>query len=57
MVPVIPETLPDPTRKHIFMSSGIYDPIVSKKEAERLFGLFKNAGPNISFSCQESGHE
>jgi phospholipase/carboxylesterase len=39
------------------MSSGLYDPIVSRQEAERLFGLFKIAGANISLSWQESGHE
>jgi predicted esterase len=30
------------------MSSGLYDPIVSKQEAEKLFGLFKNAGAKVS---------
>ena len=44
MVPLIPETLPDLARKHIFMSFGIYDPIVSKQEAERLFNSFKTGG-------------
>jgi phospholipase/carboxylesterase len=39
------------------MSSGLYDPIVSRQETERLFGLFKNAGANISPSWQKSGHE
>jgi phospholipase/carboxylesterase/glyoxalase family protein len=57
MVPLVPETLPDLTNKHIYMSSGLYDPIVSKQEAERLFGLFKNAGAKVSLSWQESGHE
>jgi phospholipase/carboxylesterase len=57
MVPLVPQTLPDLTSKHIFMSSGLYDPIVSKQEAEKLFGLFKGAGANISLSWQESGHE
>jgi phospholipase/carboxylesterase len=57
MVPLVPETLPDLTKKHIFMSSGLYDPIVSRQEADRLFGLFKKAGANISLSWQESGHE
>jgi len=57
MVPLVPQTLPDLTRKHIFMSSGLYDPIVSKQEAEKLFGLFKSAGANVSVSWQESGHE
>jgi phospholipase/carboxylesterase len=57
MVPLVPETLPDLTNKHIFMSSGVSDPIVSKQEAERLFSLFKNAGTNVSLNWQESGHE
>ena len=39
------------------MSSGLYDPIVSRQEAEKLFGLFKGAGANVSVSWQESGHE
>jgi predicted esterase len=26
-------------------------------KVERLFGLFKNAGANISFSWQDNGHE
>jgi predicted esterase len=57
MVPLVPETLPDLAKKHIFMSSGLMDPIVSLDEADRLFGLFKKAGANISLSWQESGHE
>jgi predicted esterase len=57
MVPLVPETLPDLTKKHIFMSSGLYDPIASRQEAEKLFGLFKNAGAKVSLSWQESGHE
>jgi predicted esterase len=57
MVPLVPETLPDLTKKHILMSSGLYDPIVSKQEAEKLFGLFKNGGAKVSLSWQESGHE
>jgi predicted esterase len=35
MVPLVPETLPDLSNKHIFMSSGVYDPIVSRKDAEK----------------------
>src|ERR687887_1752712 len=57
MVPLVPQTLPDLSDKHIFMSSGLMDPIVSLDEADRLFGLFKKAGANISLSWQESGHE
>jgi phospholipase/carboxylesterase len=57
MVPLVPQTLPDLSDKRIFMSSGLYDPIVSRQEAEKLFGLFKNAGANVSLNWQESGHE
>ena len=57
MVPLVPDILPDLTNKHVFMSSGLYDPIVSKQEAERLFGMFKNAGAKVSLSWQQSGHE
>ena len=39
------------------MSSGLYDPIVSRQDADRLFDLFKKVGANISVSWQESGHE
>src|SRR5919205_867497 len=56
MVPLVPQTLPDLSNKRIFMSSGLMDPIVSLDEADRLFGLFKKAGANISLSWQENGH-
>jgi predicted esterase len=57
MVPLVPQTLPDLSSKHIFMSSGLYDPIVSRQEAEKLFGLFKSARAKVSLSWQGSGHE
>ena len=57
MIPLVPEILPDLTNKHIFMSSGLYDPIVPKQEAERLFSLFRKAGAKVSLYWQNSGHE
>lgn len=57
MVPFVPNTLPDLSNKYIFMSSGLYDPIIPKQEAERLFSLFKNRGAKVSISWQNSGHE
>ena len=57
MVPYIPQLLPDLTYKHIFMSSGLHDPIVSKQETESLIGLFKKAGAKVSLYWQNSGHE
>jgi phospholipase/carboxylesterase len=43
MVPLVPQTLPDLTNKHIFMSSGLYDPIVTKQEAENLFWFIQKS--------------
>jgi phospholipase/carboxylesterase len=57
MVPLVPRTLPNLSKKYIFISSGLYDPIVSRQEAEKLFGLFENAGAKVSLSWQETGHE
>ena len=57
MVPLVPQTLPNLSDKRILMSSGLYDPIGSRQEAEMLFGLFQNAGAKVSLSWQESGHE
>ena len=57
MVPLVPDIIPDLTNKHIFISSGLYDPIIPKQEAERLFGLFKKAGAKVSLNWQDSGHD
>jgi phospholipase/carboxylesterase len=57
MVPFVSKTLPDLSNKHIFMSSVLYDPIVSLDEADRLFVLPKKTGAKVSLSWQESGHE
>ena len=57
IVTLVPKTLPDLSNNHIFMSSGLYDPIVSEQEAENLFSLFKKSGADIALNWQESGHE
>jgi phospholipase/carboxylesterase len=57
MVPLVPDTLPNLTNKHIFMSSGIYDPIVTRQGTEKLFALFSKAGAKVILNWQESGHE
>jgi predicted esterase len=57
MVPLVPDVLPELTNKHIFMSSGLHDPIVPKQEAENLFRLFKKAGAEVSLYWQNTGHE
>jgi phospholipase/carboxylesterase len=57
MVPFVPNSLPDLSNKYIFMSSGLYDPLIPKQDAEKLFSLFKSAGAKVSISWQNSGHE
>jgi phospholipase/carboxylesterase len=57
MVPLVLERLPNLAKKRIFLSSGLYDPIVTREEAERLFGLFKKTGAKVTINWQESGHE
>ena len=56
MVPFEPERLPDLSNKHILLSEGTHDPIVSKYEAERLFEIFKKSGSKITLKWQYSGH-
>ena len=57
MVPLVPDNLPDLSDKHIFMSSGLRDPIATSQEAERLSGLLKQAGAVVDLQWQDSGHE
>ena len=57
MVPFVPNSLPDLSNKYIFMSSGLYDSLIPKQDAERLFSLFENARTKVSISWQNSGHE
>ena len=37
-IPLVPKVLPDLSNKLIFMSSGLHDPIVSRQDADNLFG-------------------
>ena len=57
MVPLTPDNLPDLSDKHIFMSSGLRDPIATKQEAETLSGLLKQARAVVDLQWQDSGHE
>jgi phospholipase/carboxylesterase len=57
MVPFEPESLPDLSSKHILLSEGLHDPIVSKHEAERLFEILKKSRSKITLKWQKSGHD
>lgn len=57
MVPLIPDTCPDLSDKSIFISGGLYDPIVSRRETERLVDLLKKSRANVFVRWEDSGHE
>ncbi|HET7148259.1 MAG TPA: alpha/beta hydrolase [Candidatus Nitrosopolaris sp.] len=58
MLPLVPEVLPDLSTHHIFISAGLYDPIVPGQETRNLFNLLKKTGAaDISINWQNSGHE
>jgi predicted esterase len=57
MVPLIPDTIQDLSEKSIFISGGSRDPIVPKRETERLADLFKESGANVFVHWEVRGHE
>ena len=56
MVPFIPKVLPDLSKKHILLSQGLHDPIISRGEAEHLLRLFTKARSYATLEWQDSGH-
>jgi phospholipase/carboxylesterase len=56
MVPYSPTVMPDLSNKSIILLEGLYDPIVSTTEAQRLLEIFTNAQSNVTLKWQDSGH-
>lgn len=56
MVPFISKVLPDLSKKHILLSEGLHDPIISIGEAENLLRLFTKARSEATLEWQDSGH-
>jgi phospholipase/carboxylesterase len=56
MVPLELESLPDLSEKHIVLSEGLYDPIVTQQEAKKLFLLLEKSRAKISLRWQKSSH-
>jgi phospholipase/carboxylesterase len=56
MVPFIPTVMPDLSKKSIILLEGLYDPIVSKAEAESLLELFAKTQSSVTLKWQNSGH-
>lgn len=57
MVPFVPDSLADLSEKRILLSSGLRDPIATRQEAEKLYGLFKQARALVDLQWQNSGHD
>lgn len=56
MVPFIPKVLPDLSNKHVLLSEGLHDPIVSREEAQNLLKLFMRTHSDAALEWRDSGH-
>ena len=56
MVPFIPTVMPDLSKKSIILLEGLYDPIVSKAEAESLLKILTKTQSSVTLKWQNSGH-
>lgn len=57
MVPLVPEATPDLSDVDVFISAGLHDRIVPRKETEQLFNLLSKAGAKVALHWHEGGHE
>ena len=58
LIPIIPNNLPNLSEKKIVILSGHYDPIVSKKNKQKIyFHYWKKTDAKVTIQWQESGHE
>ena len=56
MVPVVPNPLPTLPGTPVLLSNGRADPLVTLKETERLAGLLRAAGANVTLTWQTAAH-
>jgi predicted esterase len=57
MVPLEPDPLPVLPSTSVLISNGRVDPIVPVVETERLAGLLRSAGANVSLVWHQAGHQ
>ncbi len=57
MIPLVPDTLPNLSSKHVLISAGVRDPIVPRHQTEELFDLLMKVEARVSIQWQNSGHE
>lgn len=56
MVPFVPDTMPQLSGKPILILAGTRDSIVPKEETERLAGLLKRAGADLTLNWADATH-
>ena len=56
MVPFVPETMPQLSRKPILILAGTRDSIVPRDETERLAGLLERAGADLTLRWADATH-
>ena len=57
MVPFTPEPLPSLNGTPVFVSGGRHDPLISIEGTERLVGLLRDAGADVTLVWQPEGHQ
>ena len=56
MVPLEPEPTPDLSGTPVYLAAGRSDPIVPAENTERLAGLLREAGADVTLDWQPGGH-
>ncbi|MGH3117762.1 MAG: alpha/beta hydrolase [Vicinamibacterales bacterium] len=56
MVPFVPDAPPPIDGASVLLSNGLADPLVSAAETERLAGLLRAAGADVTVEMQPAGH-
>ena len=56
MVPLEPDPTPDLSGTPVYLAAGRSDPIVPADNTERLAGLLREAGANVTLDWQPGGH-
>lgn len=56
MVPLVPDSLPDLSFVYIWIGAGDQDPIVPPSETQRLVGLLRRAGANVTIHFADATH-
>lgn len=57
MTPLIPEKDPDLSGVSVFLSFGAIDSLMPKGESEKLSGLYKSFGADVTVNIEPTGHQ